>query len=618
MAFIPVPRYPQAIDSDYTLYLVHNTTEAQIAVDNSAWSQEIEIVPVAADENEIWPDNGFANIDGELLYYDAVGKDVNGKVYKLRRCSRQLSGTTKFNNKGTWIRGFVVAEHHNQLVNAIIKTENFIGYNYDTRQETLDWRIRNLASLQSIYDDYNCPDVIFDFNLVENDPETGILYSYSVKITDPGNVESFRLDFGDGQYTTTELEGFHRYAVNTKIDPVITISNGLCETVQTAIERTDPNQPETETRPIFDVPVPEIPDIPDFTFVPCSVPEADISLPPLVFPCISLAGQLVNIPSIISGPYINMVSHVVIEGPNEPVQILHSQVTITGDGINIPSIIFVDMPNTIVIDPPIPPTIVLVPPASVLSLELDASNLPRLEVDWGAPPPMEVALTLAKNVSNPQRLVADPEIVKEFGTEFADLFEASDSLKVEYESVGIPEEIRIIPPEFPSIKIESNLPQKIKIDSSDVQMPDKIKIYGPDSPIPNSIRLEGYEIPDTIDLVYSGSAIPIDTSQVPKEIKLVMEKDIPNHIVVEMPVPIPSTISIEHTIPEKIILEGPQSIPLSLPDNFALPVVFPDKMPEVELVWRGSPIEVKITMDEILSKDAAGQKCVVISPCPTG
>ena len=142
MTFPPKSSYPRAIDSDYTLFLVYNTTETKLCSDNAAWSQEIEIIPVLADKPDIWANNGFANIDGELLYYDDVEFNGDGKVNKLKKCARNLGGEhTKFNPRGTWIRSFVVAEHHNQMVDAILQTENFIGYNFDPRRPTLDWKI---------------------------------------------------------------------------------------------------------------------------------------------------------------------------------------------------------------------------------------------------------------------------------------------------------------------------------------------------------------------------------------------------------------------------------------------------------------------------------------------
>jgi len=609
MAFPPIPVYPSAIDSDYTLFVVYNTTEAKISSDNAPWALEVDIIPVDATADEIWADNGFANIEGELLYYDDVDKNSNDKVVKLKKCSRQLGGEdTQFNKRGTWIRSFVVAEHHNQLVNAILKTQNFIGFNFDARQATLDWRIRNLQALDIIFDDFDCPDINFTWNVIESDPVTGVVAEYLIQITPPGSISGFRLDFGDGNHTTTELSGTHRYAVNASVDPVITVSNDKCQILQTPIERANPQEPPPQVVEVFDIPIPEIPDIPDFTFVACDVPEPDIKLPELVFPCISLEGQIGPLPSVIDGPDITMVSNVTITSTGD-VLILHSTVEIIGD-INIPSIIFIDVVPTIIIDPPIPPTIIIIPPESQIILELDATELPRLEVDWGQPPDMEVALTLAQNVKTPERFAVDQDIVNEFGEEFADLFEASKTMKVEYESVGIPEEIRIIPPEIPDVKVD--MPSKITVESPDI--PTDIQIHGPKSPIPNSIRLDAGSLPEAVDLVFKGNPIKLDTSDMPTVIKL--ESDIPERILVEMPEPIPKTITLEHNLPDKIILEGPASIELKIPENLGIPLVFPDEMPEVEMVYRGAPVEVKITMDEILDKEADGRNCVMITPCP--
>lgn len=610
MTFPPSPSYPNAIDNDYTLFLVHNTTESRLCADNAPWSLEIEIIPVDASKPEIWASNGFANIEGELFYYDEVGLDDNGKVNKLKKCARNLGGeTTKFNPKGTWVRSFVVAEHHNQIVNAILNTENFIGYNFDPRRKTLDWRIRNLEELEVIFDDFDCPDINFTFNIIEDSPVTGKLATYLIQIT--GNMNSYRLDFGDGSFTTTEFQGSHRYAINSKVDPVVTITNDQCQIIQTPIEREDPSEPPPQVNEVFEQPVPEVPEFPTFTFVPCEVPEPNINLPPLVVPCISIEGTIGPIPSVIEGPsFFSQIVVTGLSGVNIP-----STVTITGG--NIPPIIIIDppIPPTIIIDPPIPPTIVIVPPQSSIVLALDASDLPRLEVDWGMPPNMEVALTMSKQVKTPQLFSADPSIVNEFGTEFADLFEASETMKIEYEPVGIPSEIRIIAPDLPNnIMLDSSgLIDKIKIDSSEVNIPD-IKIYGPDSPIPTSIKLDGSSLPETFDLVYRGDAIPV---KVDSEIVVKVESTLPEKIVVEIPNPIPEKIIVESNLPDKIILEGPKSIPIEIPENIGIPLLFPEKMPEMEVVYRGAPIEVKITMDQIMSSNENGGSCVMIVPCPT-
>lgn len=617
MTFPPVPVYPNDIDSDYTLFVVYNTTETRLAADNSPWAQEIEILPVGASKNEIWADNGFGNIEGELFYYDSVEKDGNGKVYKLKGCARQLGGEkTKFNKKGTWVRSYVVAEHRNQLVDCVLKTENFVGRNFDERMETLDWRIRNLESLDVIFDDFSCPDINFTFNILENDPVSGVLASYLVEITPPGSISNFRLDFGDGEFTTTDLQGEHRYAVNARIDPVVRASNDKCQLVQTPIERSNPAEPPPESVEEFDFPVPEVPDVPDFIFVPCVVPEPDIQVPPLVVPCISIEGQVGPIPSVITGPDINIPSQVTIISTN-PINITQSVVEIVGG--NLPSIILIDppIPPTIIIDPPIPPTIVIVPPASNITVELDATEMPRLEVDWGAPPEMEVQMTLAREVKSPETFSADPELVAEFGEEFADLFSLSNTMKVQYEPAGIPSEIRVIMPDEMRVGLDtSDLDKKkIKIDATGVNIPTNIKIFGPESPIPNSIKFEAHGLPDELPIVYKGEPIKLDASELPRSVKLEVDKAIPDRIVVEMPKPIPDRIVVESKIPDQITLVGPESIPIRIPDDVYLPVKFPDKMPEMEVVYKGSPIELKITMDQIVNKEADGKNCVMIVPC---
>lgn len=618
MAFPPTTSYPQAIDTSYSLYLVHNTTESRLSVDNMPWSQEIEIIPVTEGSPEIWPSNGFATIEGELLYYDSVELNEFDKVKKLKGCARQIGGeNTQTNKKGTWIRGFVVAEHHNQLVDAIMKTQNFIGYNFTTDISTLDWRIRNLQALDVIFDDYSCPDIDFTFNYIENNPVTGILTEYMVEITPPGSTSNFRIDFGDGDFTTTSLSGQHRYALNARIDPVIRVSNDKCQIIQTPIERDNPAEPAPETTANFDVPLPELPPVPDFTFVPCDVPEPEINLPALVSPCISIEGQLGPIPSVITGPNINLVSQVTITA-NLPVNITQSIVTIVG-GDNIPSLIIIDppIPTTIIVDPPIPPTILIIGPQSNITVDFDFGEMPRFEVDWGVPPEMEVSLTLSKQVKTPQRFAVDPTIVNEFGTEFADLFNVSQTMQVEYEPVGIPSEINVIVPELKDFRIDHGdlFNRKIQIDSSAVNIPANIFIHGPESLIPDSIKLDGSDLPERMSLVYDGQPIKLDASEVPHTINVELNKAIPERIVIEMPKPIPEKIIIESNIPNEITLIGPQSIPISIPEGIGLPVIFPDVMPEIPLVFRGPPIEFKITMDQIMDKAADNSNCVMIVPC---
>jgi hypothetical protein len=320
VGFPPEPLYPFGIDSDYTLYLVRNTTEAPLAADNQPFAEEIQVVPVGAHQAEVWPDNGFATVEGELFYYDSVARDGNGKVWKLKRCARNLGGdTSRLNRAGVFVRGFVVAEHHNQLVDAVIRVEGFVGYNFTPDKATLDWRIRNLRALPVIFDDHSCPDINFRFDVVEDDPASGVLAQYEIVIT--GSFTGFRLDFGDGTFTTESLSGTHRYAPNSQIDPIITVSNDQCQVVQSPIERDNPTEPtEGPGEPTFEIPIPEIPDFPDVTVPSLVIPDVRVNIPPVTFPCLDIGpiGPFgpINVPSLITVdiPDINIPSEILFVG----------------------------------------------------------------------------------------------------------------------------------------------------------------------------------------------------------------------------------------------------------------------------------------------------------------
>lgn len=610
MAFPPVPCFPQDIDSNFTLFLVYNTTETRLCQDNSAWAEEIFIVPAGEDKCEIWADNGFGNIEGELFYYDSVEKDSNDKVNKLKGCARNLGGKkTKFNSKGTWVRSYVIAEHHNQIATAILNVEDFVGQNFDVRHETLDWRIRNLQELDVIFDDYNCPDVNFIFTIVSNNLTTGVLANYDVQITPPGNINSFRLDFGDGQYTTSVLSGTHRYAQNASIDPIVSVGNDQCQSIQTAITRENPTEPPPIISTVFDFPIPESISLPDFTVVPVTVPEPDVAIPPIVLPCVSLEGQIGPLPSVIIGPDINLVSTVEIIGPDNPINLPYSVIRIEGD-VNIPSLIFVDITPTIVIDPPIPPTIVIIASqASALSFGVDFANVPKIEVDWGGAPTMQVELAFAK-----QAKVTSLSAPNEFGDEFSDFFEAADQLKVEYETVGLPSEIVLkAPDKLPTIDFNvDNIPKTIELVLKECDVVKEIMIKAEGALKTGVLQIE-HSLPDSIPLRHDlPKSIELVAIDIPRSIP--MEWTGPDKIMVEMVAPIPDRIILDCSeMPTSIPVIGfPDSIPVvGFPDS--IPVEFPKE--PVEMVYRGAPIEVKITMDQIMKTSENKNACVMIVPC---
>jgi hypothetical protein len=319
IGFPPIPVYPLGIDSDATLYKVYNTAEARLSANNVPWAEEIEIEPVGADEPEIWANNGFANIDGEMFYYDAVGKSGTGKVNKLKRCARNIGGTkTHFNAAGTWVRGFVVAEHHNQLVDAVLAIETFLGAGcVDGDDTSLSCRIERLENEPECVDDHGCPDIKFTFDIQDSSNCEGTVATYSIAIS--GSFNRITVDFGDGN-TTTTLSGTHTYSPNAKIDPVVTVANDSCQIIQTPSSRSEPEEPaQLPSEVPFEIPVPTIPPFPTIIIPDFNPPSTTLTLPQIVFPCLDVGPLSIVVPSVINViPPFNIPSVIVFTSVEIP------------------------------------------------------------------------------------------------------------------------------------------------------------------------------------------------------------------------------------------------------------------------------------------------------------
>ena len=293
IGFPPQPRYPLGYDSNRTLFLVFNTSEARITKNNSAWSEEIEIEPyqTTGDKTDQWADNGFANISGELFYYDAVERNSDGKIIKFKRCARNLGGKkTKFNPEGTWVRGYVIAEHHNQIVDVTLAIQQYI---LDLEED-----IERLEEQTLCPDDKLCPEVTLE---ITREPATdcpAVTIFYTIIIN--GTFNNFVLDFGDGQSTTSTQSGSHVYASNADIDPIITISNDECSILQTPIERSEQNIPTwsgSSTPPPL-IPIPPPPNFPEITINECP-PTDPLDIPQIIIPKLDIE-PISFIPPVIS------------------------------------------------------------------------------------------------------------------------------------------------------------------------------------------------------------------------------------------------------------------------------------------------------------------------------
>lgn len=715
--FPPAPVYPKSYDNDYTLFLVYNTSETITTSDNLAWSDYISIKPVDPDKAEIWGENGFANINGELFYYDAVEKDAYGKINKLKRCARNLGGKeTKFNSTGAEVRGFVIAEHHNQLVDAVINLETFIGYDFTPTLETLDYRIRNLRELAVIFDDFTCPDITFTFNTISTDPVNGTIAEYIIQVD--GVYTNFRLDFGDGQFTTTALRGQHQYAANSTIDPIVTISNDKCTITTSPKERTEANEP-TQITPVttLDITLPNIPDLPPFVYPSLVIPSAVINLPPIVFPCLDI-GPIgpINIPTIIvvdppiptvisitpvyvptniSITPLNIPSQITLTPVNIPSNISLTPLTlpsvisltpltiptrISVTPVNIPSgisITPVNIPTRIsitpivippisitpvtILPPSIPPisitpiklpnisitpikipdikiTPVTLPPITITPIKIPNISItpikipnisitpikipdikitpitlgpititpvtiPPISVNYGSPPPIPVDWGSPPSV-NCTITVSCPSGLRSKGFDSLQDSLEDPSVEVEITDIGIPSEIKIIAPELPDIQVLSDIPERIKVEA--INIPSSIKIDAGKFTIPSEIKVIAEDIPSKIEI--------FSKFEIPSKIELLAS--LPSSIKLDLADNFPSVFKLEAVgIPEKIQVTGiPSTIELTgAPSEIKL--VMPEK-PEIEMVYKGAPIDVKINLDiSKLTGENENLNCVAIVPC---
>ena len=593
--FPPQPVFPFGIDSDYSLFLVYNTTESKLTSDNQPWADEIAIRPVGEDDPEIWPENGFATIEGEILYYDAVETNANGKVCTLKRCARNLGGKkTQFNLAGTDVRGFVMAEHHNQLADTILRVEDFVGENFTEEQATLDWRIRNLRGLKTIFDDHTCVDLTLTFNELSSDPASGTVARYNVEIV--GGYNSYRLDFGDGTFTDSSLSGTHTYAPNTAVDPVVTVSNAKCTVVQTPPERLNPTEP-TDVPVITDflVPIPECPDIPPLVLPEIALPSVEINFPPLVLPCLDLSPiGPINIPSIIIvDPPINVPSIIVFTDVNIP-----SLITITD--VNIPTLITitdVNIPTLITITSPSIPTLITITNVNIPTLiSFAPPNIPTIITVINCNMPsvitvempsfatvIEIISTFATVITLYDTLPTVITLVAELATAIFVYDTLPTSIQV-YDT--LPTSIQVYNTVPTYIQVADTLPTSIQVYDN---LPTSIEVY---HDIPTSIEVY-HNIPTSIEVVGTfATYITLDASGVPTSI-YIDASDLPTVIYVdasdmisEITVidDIPEVISVVDTIPATIIVIDDIPTTIVVTDDIPATIIVIDDIPSVILI----------------------------------
>ena len=158
-------------------------------------------------------------------------------------------------------------------------------------------------------------------------------------------------------------------------------------------------------------------------------------------------------------------------------------------------------------------------------------------------------------------------------------------------------------PEIPDIRVSHNIPMLIEVKATNI--PTRIDVTM-STPIPDEIRVL-HNLPNTIEL---------RATDIPTTIFL-KNGDIPDFIELRMAKDMPKTFQMELVgVPESIQLVGaPTTIQLvgNIPTSIQL--VMPDK-PEIEMVYRGDPINVKVQLDMAkLLGDGEEGECVRIIPC---
>ena len=378
---LPIPQYPKELNTWTELYRVYNTSESELASEISATQTSI---PVIVSDRKQWADSGLLNIDGELIYYSEVQREtpsttlasslevwtsangviditpvaanddeiwptsgdirivdptthdeyisytsvaydgsgkvhqllgctrplawqvdhaagitvegltpkVGGCVYEFRNCFRGISGTTAtIHAPGTKVRGYVMAEHHNNIAQAIINLETNVSAMRDL--------ITEMELVERPRDE--CPVAWFHYHIVETTRQGNYTVQFSISIE--GDYSSFTFYFGDGTSVSDDLNPSHTYSPSATFDPSINVNSALCSVINTGSSRKQSfNVPSIELPIAISVEIPALPDLPDIsipTITPVENPEVVFpEIPDVVATADISLSQTISIPTL--------------------------------------------------------------------------------------------------------------------------------------------------------------------------------------------------------------------------------------------------------------------------------------------------------------------------------
>ncbi len=284
------PKFPDKIDTNTELYNVFNTSESLLSSNFSVDDSVIYIVPREWSSPEIWDKNsGILNIEGELVHYSKTiteeypypppAIDLNFRYFddpniteeeknKYRRVIAFTDLTHGFNwtpsrlhLKGEWVRGYVMAEHHNALALAVLGCESLIGIDNSSDHNSLDYKLRDLQNLVDNIDDEECPYGIFWYEIIDT---VGMSKTVQFHISIIGDYESFKFVPKEGATPIeNDLNPVFVYGSTEEIGASLTVLKEDCCACIT--ENSVPCEP-CEFDPILDdIPILELPIIDSWT-----------------------------------------------------------------------------------------------------------------------------------------------------------------------------------------------------------------------------------------------------------------------------------------------------------------------------------------------------------------
>ena len=295
LIYIPEPRFPEALDDDSTLFSVFNNSESILTKNFFLEDESIYIEPREFSDPEIWAkENGILNLEGEIIFYEKTitennpnppapidsrytffddpniskeEKDKERRVIAFTKLRRGLGSVSpRIHLSGEWVRGYVMAEHHNALRQAIIGIESLIGIDNSTDKRSLDFRLRDLEELSVEQDDFDCPYGIFWYETIE---KTNTTEKVQFHISIIGEFDRFEfLPEENATIITNDLNPIYTYSINSSIQATLKVFKGerCCSIVTSSGVIAEPCE--------FEAALPEIPEI--------LCPEIDTVLPPVI------------------------------------------------------------------------------------------------------------------------------------------------------------------------------------------------------------------------------------------------------------------------------------------------------------------------------------------------